>query len=114
MFPADFKELQALFGAVDGVLAQSLHVNSGLWLLVDGKGVLSLRVSQHVVKLFVVELDETDPYGGLSIPTGPAGRLCDASTTSRTQTALKIHEQRRRWVTRLGSGCDTKVNLLLH
>lgn len=63
-----------------GVLAQSLYIYSGLWLLVDGKGVLSLRVSQRVIKFFVVELDQADPHGGLIFPTVPAVRLCDAST----------------------------------
>lgn len=85
-----------------GVLAQSLHIYSGLWLLVDCKGVLSLRVSKHIIKLLVVKLDQADPHGGLSFPTFPAARLYDASATRKTD--IHTVKQWRRWAECLSSG----------
>lgn len=57
MLPAYSQQLKALSGGMNGVLAESLHVYPGVCLLVYCKWVHSLWISEHIVELFIVELD---------------------------------------------------------
>lgn len=68
---------------MDSILAKSLDIYAGVWLFMNGKWMDPLWISQHIVQLFVVELNQAHPHGRLDCVSCPMTRLSGDEHKSR-------------------------------